>query len=225
MERMPSSTGVAEGGGRRRPGGRGAGLTRDQIVEAAIALMDGQGTAALTIRALAGRLGVESAALYWHFGGKDEICRAVVDAIGSQLRTDVSTSGTARERLVHHLAAIRSHWLEHPSALELSLRFPPSAHGEVTRAGVELIEALGVASTVSLERYRALVWSVNGFVILEQRLHSSAHHRLVEPGGTRWVVSIEDGDDVSTGELDTDALFDETVELLLRGLEAEAADR
>jgi AcrR family transcriptional regulator len=215
---------MTEGGGRRRPGGRGAGLTREQIVDAAIELMDSDGTAALTIRGLARRLGVESAALYWHFASKDEICRAVVDQIGSQLRTDVSTTGSARERLEHHLTAIRDHWRHHPSALELSLRFPPSAGGDVTTAGVRLLEELGVPPAVALDRYRALVWSVNGFVILEQRLHSSAHHHLIEPGGTRWTVSIDDGEGVSTGELDTDALFQQTVGLLLRGLAAEVGE-
>jgi TetR/AcrR family tetracycline transcriptional repressor len=218
---MPPTARTTDADGRRRPGGRGAGLTRAQILHAAIELMDGDGTGSLTMRALAARLGVESPALYWHFSGKDEICRAVVDAIGSELRLDVGTTGTAREQLVHHLAAIRRHWLEHPSALELSLRFPPSAHGEVTRQGLALVEALGVPSTASLDRYRALVWSVNGFVILEQRLHSSAHHRLVEPGGTRWSVSIEGEAGAGGGELDTEELFRQTIDLLLAGIAAE----
>jgi AcrR family transcriptional regulator len=220
---MPSTTRAADADGRRRPGGKGAGLTRGQILDAAIELMDGDGAGSLTMRALAARLGVESPALYWHFAGKDEICRAVVDAIGSQLRHEVATTGTPQEQLVHHLAAIRHHWLEHPSALELSLRFPPSAHGEVTTQGLALVEALGVSPAVSLDRYRALVWSVNGFVILEQRLHSSSHHRLLEPGGTRWAMSIDGSPDPVSSEFDTDELFQQTIDLLLAGIAAEVA--
>src|SRR5258708_7136722 len=92
---------------RRRPGGRGAGLTRAQIVERAIALMDDRGTSALTMRRLAGDLGVESPALYWHFTSKDELCRAVVDRISAQLQvTSVVTAGSPRQRLEHHFSAI-----------------------------------------------------------------------------------------------------------------------
>jgi TetR/AcrR family transcriptional regulator, tetracycline repressor protein len=200
-------------------------LSAGQIVEAAIELMDSEGTSSFTVRALARRLGVESAALYWHFGSKDEICRAVVETIGSQLGAEAHGSGTPREQLTHHLAAIRKHWLEHPSALELSLRFPPTAGGDVVRAGVALVETLGVPDADSLDRYRALVWSVNGFVILEQRLHASKHHRLTEPGGRRWLVQIDDGDDAAASEFDTDVLFQQTIDLLLDGLMVEVNAR
>ena len=106
-------------GRQRGPGGRGAGLTRHQIVERAIALMDAEGASALTIRRLARELGVESAALYWHFADKAELCRTVVDTVGPRLRIATATVGSARDRLEHHFVAIRDHWREHPSVLEL----------------------------------------------------------------------------------------------------------
>jgi AcrR family transcriptional regulator len=118
--------------GRRRPGGRGAGLTRGQIVERAIALMDAEGTAALTIRRLARELGVESAALYWHFADKAELFRTVVDTVGAKLRIATVTTGSARDRLEHHFVAIRDHWRA-SGVLELSRQHPPSA--AVTSAG------------------------------------------------------------------------------------------
>ena len=133
--------------GARGPGGRGAGLTRVQIVERAIALMDEQGAAALTMRRLARELGVESPALYWHFENKDALCRAVVDTVGAQLQVATVTGGSPRRRLEHHFTAIRDHWREHPSVLELSRSYPPSAGGEVSRAGLELLDELGVPPT------------------------------------------------------------------------------
>ncbi|MBN3568978.1 TetR/AcrR family transcriptional regulator C-terminal domain-containing protein [Burkholderia cenocepacia] len=45
-------------------------IRRDEIVDAALALLDEQGLDALTMRRLAQRLGVESAALYWHYRDK-----------------------------------------------------------------------------------------------------------------------------------------------------------
>jgi AcrR family transcriptional regulator len=203
-------------GARRGPGGRGAGLTRVQIVERAIALMDEQGATALTMRRLARELGVESPALYWHFESKDALCRAVVDTVGAQLQVATVTGGSPRRRLEHHFTAIRDHWREHPSVLELSRSYPPSAGGEVSRAGLDLLSELGVSPDAVLDCYRALSWTVTGFVILEQSIESSVHHRRLGP--TRWVLTI-DGDPDTTSAFDTDDLFHTTLGLALDGLE------
>jgi AcrR family transcriptional regulator len=207
---MTTSTGVP-----RRPGGRGAGLTRDQIVEQAIELMDAEGPGALTLRHLARELGVEAPALYWHFAGKDELCREVVRTVGERLEMGGTTRGTPRRRLEHHFTAVRAHWRAHPGVLELSRQFPPSAAGAVARHGLSLVEELGVGRRDALECYRALSWTVTGFVILEQTLDQSVHHRRVGP--TRWVLDLGDGTPPST--FDTDQLFHTTLGLALDGLE------
>ena len=51
------------------------------MVDAALALADSEGLAALTIRRLAQALGVTPTALYWHFPDK----QAVLDALGDRL--------------------------------------------------------------------------------------------------------------------------------------------
>jgi AcrR family transcriptional regulator len=208
---MPRSTQL-----RRRPGGRGAGLTRDQIVEQAIRLMDAEGTAALTIRRLARELGVEAPALYWHFTDKRDLCRAVVRTVGDQLEVTSASTGTARERLEHHFLAVRDHWRAHPGVLELSRELPPSAGGDVARQGLQLVEQLGIPHDDALECYRSLSWTVTGFVILEQTLERSAHHRRV--GATRWVLDIDD-EGASPSSFDTNDLFRTTLGLALDGLE------
>lgn len=200
---------------RRAPGGRGAGLTQEQIVEQAIALMDAEGTSGLTLRRLADRLGVEAPALYWHFPDKASLCREVVRTVGEQLEVTSTTRGTPRRRLEHHFHAVRDHWRAHPGVLELSRQHPPSAGGDVARHGIALVEELGVPANDALDCYRSLSWTVTGFVILEQTLDQSVHHRRV--GATRWLLDVED--DSSPSEFDTDALFRTTLGLALDGLE------
>jgi TetR/AcrR family tetracycline transcriptional repressor len=209
---MPSSTVV-----QRRPGGRGAGLTREQIVEQAITLMDAQGTSALSLRRLARELGVEAPALYWHFADKGELCREVVRVVGEQLEVTSATRGTPRRRLEHHFHAVRDHWRAHPGVLELSRQFPPSAAGRVARHGVALVAQI-VGADDALECYRSLSWTVTGFVILEQTLDQSVHHRRVGP--TRWELDLDDRAEPST--FDTDELFRTTLGLVLDGLEHRA---
>src|ERR1700722_15344659 len=66
------------------PGGR-VGLARDQLVDAALELMQEAGLEALSTRRLAERLGVKSPALYWHVRNKDELLGLVADAICAQM--------------------------------------------------------------------------------------------------------------------------------------------
>ena len=206
---------------RRGPGGKGAGLTRERIVEQGVALMDRDGAGALTIRGLARALGVEPPALYWHFAGKDDLCRAVVDSVADQLLVSTRGRGTPRRRLEHHFAAIRDHWRTHPSVLELSREFPPSAAGAVSQEGLRLVAAMGIADADALGVYRSLSWTVTGFVFMEQMLTRSAHHQRV--GDTRWVLTIDDAAvDTPPLEFDTDALFATTLGLALDGVEQRA---
>jgi TetR/AcrR family tetracycline transcriptional repressor len=177
--------------------------------------MDAEGTRALTLRRLARELGVEAPALYWHFADKDELCREVVRTVGEQLEVTSTTRGTPRRRLEHHFHAVRDHWRAHPGVLELSRRFPPPAAGDVARRGLALVQELGIASHDALECYRSLSWTVTGFVILEQTLEQSVHHRRTGP--TRWVLDLDD--DAPPSAFDTDHLFRTTLGLALDGLE------
>ncbi|MFI5963654.1 TetR/AcrR family transcriptional regulator [Streptomyces asoensis] len=56
-------------------------LSRERIVEAAIALLDTAGESGLTFRALSERLATGPGAIYWHVTGKDELLLAAADAV------------------------------------------------------------------------------------------------------------------------------------------------
>ena len=60
---------------------RAASLTRDAIIDAAVALLDADGEAGLTFRALAARLATGAGAIYWHVADKDDLFTAASDAI------------------------------------------------------------------------------------------------------------------------------------------------
>jgi AcrR family transcriptional regulator len=64
-------------------------LSKDRIRDAALELIDTDGLPALSMRNLAGRLGVQAASLYSHFPNKD----AVLDAVANLLTRQVDTSG------------------------------------------------------------------------------------------------------------------------------------
>jgi TetR/AcrR family tetracycline transcriptional repressor len=67
--------------------GRAPRRSRDDVVAAALAILDAQGLPELTMRNLASRLGLQPSALYWHFPNKQTLLAAVADEIVSRTRS------------------------------------------------------------------------------------------------------------------------------------------
>ncbi|MFB4283400.1 MULTISPECIES: TetR/AcrR family transcriptional regulator C-terminal domain-containing protein [unclassified Nonomuraea] len=68
-------------GAKPRPATSDHDLTRARVVRAAIEIADAEGLAELTMRGLAGRLGVATMSLYRHVGGKDDLVMLMVEAV------------------------------------------------------------------------------------------------------------------------------------------------
>ena len=72
-------------------------LSRERIVEAAVAILDAAGESGLTFRALAERLATGPGAIYWHVTGKDELLGAATDAVVAGTMAAAASDATARE--------------------------------------------------------------------------------------------------------------------------------
>ncbi len=69
-------------------------LTRDQIVSAAIGLLDAEGLEGLNMRALGQRLGSVATAVYWHVGSKDNLIALAADQAWQEIPLpDPATTG------------------------------------------------------------------------------------------------------------------------------------
>ncbi len=62
-----------------------AGLNRERVLRAALALADEGGIEALTMRRLGERLQVEAMSLYNHVAGKDDILDGIVDLVFGEI--------------------------------------------------------------------------------------------------------------------------------------------
>jgi len=78
-------------------------ISREAIVDAAVALLDRDGYDALSMRALGEELGTGAASLYWHVGSKDGLLDLVMDKLIGEVpvptrtrRDGVSSSGRWR---------------------------------------------------------------------------------------------------------------------------------
>ncbi|MEZ5185455.1 MAG: TetR/AcrR family transcriptional regulator [Candidatus Nanopelagicales bacterium] len=94
------------------PAGRRPPLTRQRVIDAAVALADAGGLQALTMRRLAQALGVEPMSVYYHVANKAQILDEIVDFVFAQI--DLPTAQepwksamrrraiSARDALVRH---------------------------------------------------------------------------------------------------------------------------
>ena len=99
---------------RRRPGPRRA-LTENEILEAALSLLDDGGPDAASVRGIAARVGVAPNAVYTYFPDKAAVVKALVERLLGEVDHDV-------------FADRRRPWRERVEALALDLRARLSAH-------------------------------------------------------------------------------------------------
>lgn len=119
---------VAASEDRRR---RSTPLTREAIVEAALAIVDGEGLTALNMRRLGAVLQVEAMAVYRHFPNKAAILDGVVAAVLQELPDSVD-SDDWRQAFRSTFLSLRAALRRHPNALPL-VASRPLASPQLTR--------------------------------------------------------------------------------------------
>lgn len=92
-------------------------LNRALIRDAALAVIDEDGLAALSMRRLAERLGVQAASLYSHYATKDEVLDAVADLLTEQVDTSGFAAGTWQEGLTTWARSYHAALAAHPNAV------------------------------------------------------------------------------------------------------------
>lgn len=160
-----------------------AGLSRERLIEAAVALTEADGFAALNLAALARGFDVKLASLYAHVRNVEDLRAEVALAALAKLAAvvDEAIAGRAgREALYAYAEAQRDFALAHPGLFEAA-RYPLSAELAQASAGVRIARAsravfrsyaLGDADQVHATRL--LGSFLLGFVLLE-RSGSFAH--------------------------------------------------
>jgi AcrR family transcriptional regulator len=123
------------------------GLTIDRIVAAATSLADAEGLDAVTMRRLAGELGVVPMTLYTYVPGKAELLDLLLDAAYQRMvRTD--TSGQPWRRRVAEVAAENRALFEaHPWAAVVTAARPPLGPGLMAKYEHELAALDGLGLT------------------------------------------------------------------------------
>lgn len=147
--------------------GRRAGLDRDDVLDAALALVEEHGADALTMRGLASALGVTTTTIYWHVGGRDELVLGVIERL-SERNAAVAVEGDGpRERV---MCLVRQLWqtsLGHPNVTSLAHQVGASAvlGIDLERAIARELVAAGLGPEEVRDGLRALLMCTAGFLV------------------------------------------------------------
>ncbi|MGX1025519.1 AcrR family transcriptional regulator [Streptomyces ambofaciens] len=89
-------------------------LHQEQIIQAAIALLDEGGIESLTMRRLGSRLGITAAALYWHIKSRHDLLLLAADTVWGQTPLPALDGVEWRPALLAMADNLRSMLLRHP---------------------------------------------------------------------------------------------------------------
>jgi len=113
-------------------------LSRERIVDTAIALVDAEGLDALTMRRLGAELGMDPMAVYYYVPNKAALLDAVVEAVMAEIELSVDDPcKPPEERLVRAAQAYAEVLVRHRNALPLLL-----VRGPATPAGLAPVEVM-----------------------------------------------------------------------------------
>lgn len=141
--------GTAPEHGQGRPGPR-QGLTVDAIVDAAVAVADEQGMAALSMRAVGQRLGRTAMALYTYVPNKAELVDLMYDKVLGELPAGYDPTGGWRAALTAWARDTRAFYLRHPWVLQVSQARPVLGPNEfaMLEALVRVLHGTGLPASV-----------------------------------------------------------------------------
>src|SRR5690349_10629994 len=90
----------------KRTRGQNAGLTRQAILRAALALADREGLKALSMRRIGQELGVEAMSLYQHVDSKDALLDGLVEQVVTQAAPLLTEAASWQEALREYAHAL-----------------------------------------------------------------------------------------------------------------------
>ena len=154
-----------------------AGLSTDSVVDAAVALVDDRGAAALTLAAVAARTGVAAPSLYKHVRNLEALQQKVSCRVTTELAQALSTAVAGRaglEALRAAAHAFRNYALAHPGRYPLTQRVPDAADLEHVAAGEQAVQAVfaalrgyGIDGDEAIHATRVTRSALHGFVSLD----------------------------------------------------------
>jgi AcrR family transcriptional regulator len=206
-------------------------LTRERVVAEALTLISAGGAGALSMRALATRLGVVPGALYRHVRSKEQLHDLILDGVLAEVDCRLDPSLPWAGQVTALAQRLRTVLENHPGiAGLLKTRDPLSPHSlALAEAFLSPLHAAGMPGPQAALAYRLIYDYTLGFALAdrttasEQRIQDAATRRdlhafLRSLPADRFPALAVLGEHVWAG--DRDERFTASLDILLNGLQA-----
>ncbi len=143
-------------------------LTRDTILEAAVALADERGIDALSMRKLAETLGIEAMSLYNHLKNKDDLLDGMVDAVVAEIKLPIANiewKSAMRQRAISaHSMLLRHPWASMLIVSRINIGPAMLSYGDAT---LGCLRAAGFSYALADHAINAMDSHIYGFTLLQ----------------------------------------------------------
>jgi AcrR family transcriptional regulator len=176
-----------------QPPRRDHGLSRAEIVAAAIAMADAEGPEAISMRRIARELRAGPMSLYWHVGSKEELLDLMLESIEAEVEVP-EPSGDWRADLRAFARRARAGMLSHRWAMEFLGGRPPSGPNDSRNLErlLGILDGLGLDARTTMDILGTLVTYVMGAVIREaQEIRGQRDQELAEADQTADELDAE----------------------------------
>ncbi len=206
---------------------RHAGVTRDDVIDAALEIVEAEGGDALTMRGLAARLGVAPTTVYWHVGPRDDLVVEVVRRQAERQATSPIRGTTPAERIASAATSIWRNALAHGNVTALANEAGATTLLELPLEVTLLaeLEAGGLRGPAARDGLRSLLACIAGFLVLAWRPDRRAPEHL--RAAALWATVDDPRVSEPTREAmrsygDPDAMFHRTIHAVIDDLLAGA---
>jgi len=149
--------------------GRPAHLSREQVLDAALELLEHEGPERVTMARVAEVVGAAPMSLYTHVANRDDLLRGVLLTALGRLRIEVDRSATYQDRYRAWADAVRAHMLKNGHTIKILglTGFPSAAFMRIALPVLHLLEDEGLRGAELADAVRWLAREVIGTVLLE----------------------------------------------------------
>jgi AcrR family transcriptional regulator len=161
----------ARGRAHHQPGGRGRrgqGLSREEIVDAAIAIADSDGADAVSMRRIAQVLRAGAMSLYWHLANKEHLLELMLDALTADVEVP-EPSGDWQADLRVQARSTRKVLLRHRWVIDFVTARPPLGPNTLRNLDKSLasLDCLDVDTATAMNILQTISTYVSGAVLRE----------------------------------------------------------
>lgn len=179
---------------RQRGGTQPTPLSAEDVLDAALCLVERSGLDRLTVRAVADELGVTPPAVHYHLRGGEDLVDRVTEAVAARIEIRIDPEAPWVDQYVALVRSMDRTFLRYPGTgmRVLTASRDSAAAARLTRAALSILGSVGLAEHVAVEMFTATYLLFTGWLATRELGAAGAVHPALAAAGVA-AAGILDG--------------------------------